>query len=166
MDAGAVGPWSFGTACELLFGELGTCRGRRPRSALAPISATTSAAPYDHRTGRSRRCLCQRRLATCGSAIKCRPQAAGGHCSKLGRQIAVDLKADAHFDKCRRTHVARAYPPPGRPYPSLPAFVRKVTAAIARVLQHIRGQSGHRQISFTCDVTMFSFSAPKLDFLI
>ena len=21
MDAGAVGPWSFGTACELLFGE-------------------------------------------------------------------------------------------------------------------------------------------------
>jgi hypothetical protein len=37
-----------------------------------------------------------------GAAIKCRPQAAAGrHCSKLGRQIAVDLKADAHFDKCR-----------------------------------------------------------------
>jgi hypothetical protein len=35
-------------------------------------------------------------------AILCRPHAAaGGPCSKLGRQIAVDLKADAHFDKCR-----------------------------------------------------------------
>jgi hypothetical protein len=61
----------------------------------------------------SRCCLYQRRVAISGReqavsadprtiAIVCRPQAAaGGHCSKLGRQIAVDLKADAHFDKCR-----------------------------------------------------------------
>ena len=32
----------------------------------------------------------------------CRPQAAAGeHCSKFRRQIAVDLKANAHFDECR-----------------------------------------------------------------
>jgi hypothetical protein len=35
-------------------------------------------------------------------AIRCRPRAAAGaHSSKLGREIAVDLKADAHFDECR-----------------------------------------------------------------
>jgi hypothetical protein len=110
MDAGAVGPWSFRTACEVLFGEreqrqpapFGTCRGRCPRSALAPISATTSAAPYDHEPG-TRAGVCASAVwRHAGAAIKCRPQAAaGGHCSKLRRQIAVDLEADAHFDKCR-----------------------------------------------------------------
>jgi hypothetical protein len=94
MDAGAVGPWSFGTACQLLFDEreqrqpapFGTCRGRCPRSALAPISATTSPAPYDHRNGRSRRCLCQRRLATCG----CRDQVPA---ASRGRQTLLKTRA-------------------------------------------------------------------------
>jgi hypothetical protein len=103
MDAGAVGPWSFGTACELLFGRYVSSVSHGHRLARVgddvPVPRS-SAAPYDHRTGRSRRASAVWLHA--GGAIKCRPQAAaGGHYSKLGRQIAVNLKADAHFDKCR-----------------------------------------------------------------
>jgi hypothetical protein len=110
MDAGAVGPWSFGTARELLFGEreqrqpapFGTCRGRRPHSALAPIQQPPPLPRTTTEPGARAGVRASAVWRHAGAAIKCRPQAAaGGHCSKLGRQIAVNLKADAHFDKCR-----------------------------------------------------------------
>src|SRR6516225_7079809 len=122
MDVKAVDPWWFGTASEPLFGNrvrrvghtIGLGHLGLPRIMYAcafgnqlPLKASDTPGPSvsasafrDMRPPRHMMTGCESRCR--GNRDSCQPQAAAGeYCSKFRRQIAVDLKANAHFDERR-----------------------------------------------------------------
>ena len=101
MDAGSVDPWRFGTACEPLPQRVqSVSRGLHDWCSWS--SARAGSASTSLRSSDSCCCLCDSLFAT-GGASDYKPirNPTDPTCSKLGRQIAVDLEADAHFDQCR-----------------------------------------------------------------